>query len=184
MPATGLGGWGRFGTSCQLWWRQETALLQLWGRTTVTSPFRATSVIISGSDKINQLPELWAPRPTTPPSPHPSAKFPLAAAELLDPRPHTTNSMGCRSLPYCALHVPHDPPKPKTTASPSLTLPTDDRLRSAPSQCSSSQVKGSHSAGLPGSTPIMTHPGVVGSMHCGPLGSCSAHAIGQHRSYD
>lgn len=56
MPATGLGGWGRFGTSCQLWWRKETALAQLWGRTTVTSPFRATSVIISGSDKINQLP--------------------------------------------------------------------------------------------------------------------------------
>lgn len=60
-PSTACNGpgglWGvraSFGTSCQLWWRSETAVLQLWGRTTVTSPFRATSVIISGSDKINQ----------------------------------------------------------------------------------------------------------------------------------
>lgn len=52
----GLGRLGQFRHVLPALVAKETALLQLWGCTTVTSPFRATSVIISGSDKINQLP--------------------------------------------------------------------------------------------------------------------------------
>ena len=117
--------WGVGPVSARLasfWWRQETAVLQLWGCTTVTSPFRATSVIISGSDKINQLLNCGSPHQTTPsltPSVGQICTLSLAA------RPHHSNSMGCRSLLYHALHMPHDPPQ--TTASASLTLPTPRR---------------------------------------------------------
>lgn len=125
----GLEGRGCFGTSCQLWWRQETAVHKLWGCTTVTSPFRATSVIISGSDKINQLFELWAlPAPTTPTSPHPPATCHSGLRNDPSPAHNNYNNNTANQMEIFAMHMLSKPPE--ATAAPQLTLHTNGHLKS------------------------------------------------------
>lgn len=123
---------------------------QLWGCTTVTSPFRATSVIISGSDKINQLPNC-GPRvrrhlhhPIRRPNFHSQRQNSTMA-----PAHHSQTRWGVDPCPN--VHCTCLTILPKTTASPSLTLPTQTAV-SVWHRRSAAVSQGSRSAKLPGST--------------------------------